>query len=396
MRPLRIGIDGSLTSSKRPTGVEHFARSLLHEVLRIDAPDIQWFLYLPPYADPGTAVPPRVVTRFRPDVNTLIKTPWLVAQTWRDRLDLIYAFGHTLPRACFGRHVLTVHDTAFDQYPECYPPGAASQAHESVVTTCRQANRIVVPSKATRESLEATYGFPGSRVDVILEGSRPVFGPGPVGTLPKALAQSGIGAGYLLSVGRIDRRKNVARVIDAYRSLVTAGIACGGLVIVGPDDTGSVEVRERLASQRVPGEKIAFTGYVGEDQLVSLYRGAAVMVYPSFAEGFGLPVLEAMACGVPVVTSNVSSLPEVAGDAALQIDPADTSAIANAVQLLLTNAALRATCSAAGLRRAGELSWRTSAERLIASFRRGAAGEACDPAGIGAADGTGDTNPGGG
>lgn len=368
-RPRRIGIDGSLACSLRPTGVEHFARALLHELLRLEAPDLQWYLYLPPSGNPGTTPPASVVTRYRPDVNTLIKTPWLVGQSWRDRLDVIYAFGHLLPRACYGRHVLTVHDTAFDDYPETYPPGDAVRAHASVEQTCRQAERIVTPSRATQEKLVATYGFPSERTDVLLEGSRSIFCPGDPGSLPAAV-RAGIKPPFLLSVGRIDRRKNVARVIDAYRMLVTRGVTCGGLLIVGPEDSGSAEVRARLKAGAVPGEQIAFTGYVGEDELVALYRAAAVMVYPSFAEGFGLPVLEAMACGTPVVTSNVSSLPEVAGDAALTVDPSDTEAITGALCRLLTDERLHRTLSEAGIRRAAEFSWAKSASRLADSFRR--------------------------
>jgi len=380
VRPLRVGIDGSLACSKRPTGVEHFAQALLQEVVRVDAPDVEWYLYLSPLGDPGSEIPKSVRTRSRPDVNTLIKTPWLVAQSWRDRVDIMYAFGHILPSGCYGKHVLTVHDTAFDDYPDCYPPGAAEQAHLSVQKTCRQAARIVTPSYATRGCLESTYRFPGERIDVLLEAGRSVFHPGPAGPLPAPAVAAGITAPYLLSVGRIDRRKNVARVIDAYRALLRRGVGCGGLLIVGPEDTGSPEVKERLAAGQVPGERIAFTGYVDEAQLVSLYRGAAVVAYPSFAEGFGLPVLEAMACGTPVVTSNVSSLPEVAGDAALQVHPGDTSAIADALARLLTDERLHRKLSEAGMRRAAEFSWTKSAGRLVESFRRTCGRAAAAPA----------------
>ncbi|MCC2672395.1 MAG: mshA 6 [Armatimonadetes bacterium] len=378
-RRLRIGLDGSLACSKRPTGVEHFARSLLHELLRVEAPDLEWFLYLPPYGDPGTEVPPGVRVRYRPDVNTLIKTPWLVAQTWRDRLDAMYAFGHCLPGGCRGKVVLTVHDTAFDDYPDCYPEGVAVRAHDSVVHTCRQAARIAVPSQATRHNLETTYSYPADRIDVLLEGARPVFQPGAPGSLPQRVLDAGITEPFLLSVGRIDRRKNVARVIEAYRMLVEQGVPCGGLVIAGPDDHGSAEVRERLAGGKVPGECVVFTGYVEEAELVALYRTAAAVVYPSFAEGFGLPVLEAMACGAPVITSNVSSLPEVAGDAGLLVDPSDLGEIAGAMRRLLTDPDLRGTLAGAGLRRASEFSWRQSAERLTDCFRRTATGKAPAP-----------------
>jgi glycosyltransferase involved in cell wall biosynthesis len=173
-------------------------------------------------------------------------------------------------------------------------------------------------------------------------------------------------------VGRLDRRKNLERVIEAYRTLLRqpdGAAACGGLVIAGPDDSGSEEVRRRLDTGRVPGERIVTTGYLGDGDLAPLYRTAAVMVYPSLAEGFGLPVLEAMASGTPTITSNVSSLPEVAGDAALLVDPLDTAAIAGALRRVLTDPHLAARLAAAGPRRAAEFTWERSAERLLALLR---------------------------
>ncbi len=368
-RRLRVGLDGSLASSKRPTGVEHFARSLLGELLRLHAADVEWFLYLPPYADIGCEVPPEVHARYRPDVNTLIKKPWLIGNTWRDRLDVIYAFGHLLPGGCRGRYVLTVHDLAFDSYPDCYPPGAPEGARLQVAHACRQANRFVVPSEATRDDLVAGYRFPEKRVHVIYEGSRGIFTPGDPGPLPEKVVSAGIAAPYFLSVGRLDRRKNVERVIEAYRSLLRDGVSCGGLVIVGPDDSGSEAVKARVAAGQVPGEQIVMTGYLDEADLVRLFRGASAVVYPSLAEGFGLPVLEAMACGIPTITSCVSSMREVGAGAALLVEPTDPAAIAAAMRRVLTEPDLREQLAAAGLRRAEELTWRKSAERLLEVFR---------------------------
>lgn len=388
----RIAIDASLACSKRPTGVEHFARSLLAELVRLDLPEVEWCVYLPPFGDPGCELPPTVRTRYRPDVNTLIKQPWFAAQTWRDHVDVVYAFGHLSMPACRGKYVLTVHDLAFEEYPDCYPPGAPETARTQVRETCRRATRIVVPSEATRQALIAGYGYPSQKIDVILEGSRDVFSPGAPGPLPARVIEAGIRDPFLLSVGRLDRRKNVERVIEAYRTLVRRGVPCGGLVIAGPDDSGAPEVRARLEAGRVEGERIVTTGYVQEEELLSLNRQAAVVVYPSLAEGFGLPVLEAMACGTAVVTSNVSSMPEVAGDAALLVDPHSADAIADALQRVLTETGLREKLQARGLRQAQKLTWKASAERLAASLiraggRAGSNGRASDRDAVGAGRG---------
>lgn len=365
MKRYRIGIDGSLASSKRPTGVEHYARSLLFELLRLDAPQVDWFVYLPPFAETGAPLPKHVKARIRPDVNTLIKTPWLVSNTWRDRLDVFYTFGHRVPNGAKGRRVITVYDTAFDGFPDCYPPGDAECAHAEVLEASAGARRIIVPSVATRTALVDNYGYPERNVDLMLGGYRPTFQPGTPGPLPTKVLEAGIESPFILSVGRLDRRKNVERVIEAYRLLLRKGVPCGGLVIVGPDDTGSSDVQERLQKGHVEGEKIVRTGYLGDAGLVPLYQAAAVFAYPSLAEGFGLPVLEAMACGTPTLTSNVSSMPEVAGDAALLVDPTSTEEIAAGMERILSDPALRAHLATAGAARAREFTWKRSAELLL-------------------------------
>ncbi len=374
MSQLLLGIDAGLACSKQPTGVEWFAKSLLQELVMMQSAGghhCRWHVYLPPFGNPGFRIPPHVVPHLRPDVNTLIKNPWLVARSWLDRLDALYLFGHLLPPGGVrGKVVVTVHDLAFDDYPDCYRPGVPERARAEVRAACARADRIVVPSEATRGGLVERYRYPLDRIDVILEGARTHFTPGEPGPLPERVREAMPEGPFILAVGRLDRRKNIERVIDAYRAVHAEGVPCAGLVIAGPDDSGAQGVRQRLAEGAVPGERIVTTGYVTEDELVALYRSAALLVYPSLAEGFGLPVLEAMACGTPVITSSVSSLPEVAGDAGILVDPTDTSAIATQIRRVLTDAALAQRLRDAGIARAAKLTWRSSAERLAASLQR--------------------------
>jgi len=366
-RPLRIGIDASLACTRRPTGVEHCARSMLAELVRLRHPRVQWFVYVSPFASPGCDFPDGVTVRTRPDFNTLLKKPWLVAQTWRDRLDVIFTFGHLLPPACRGRRVLTVYDTAFDEFPDCYPPGAAVTAHREVEQSCREAVRLVTLAEATRARLIEDYQYPADRIDVVHAASREAFVPGTNSASSPELLAVGVRAPYFLCVGRLDRRKNVERVIVAYRKLVAERGLVGQLVIAGPADSGSGGIQSRLARNAVPGEDIVLTGYVGEDTLLQLYRSATALIYPSLAEGFGLPILEALACGTPTITSTVSCMPEVAADAALLIDPTDTEAIAAAMQRVANDEVLRERLRLAGLARAAQFSWRRSAELIQGS-----------------------------
>lgn len=367
MRPLRIGIDASLACTRRPTGVEHCARSMLAELVRLRHPRVHWYVYVSPFASPGCDFPADVTVRTRPDFNTLLKKPWLVAQTWRDRLDVIFAFGHLLPPACRGRRVLTVYDTAFDEYPDCYPPGAAATAHQEVQQTCRAADRVITLAEATRVRLIEDYQCPAGRIDVVHAASRDAFAPGPPVALTPGLQAAGVRAPFFLCVGRLDRRKNLERVIVAYRKLVAERGPVGQLVIAGPDDGGSTGIRARLAQGVVSGEDIVLTGYVGEEELLLLYRNATALIYPSLAEGFGLPVLEALACATPTITSSVSCLPAVAGDAALLVDPTDTNAIADAMWRIASDGALRERLRVAGPIRAAQFSWQRTAELILGS-----------------------------
>ncbi len=364
MRATRIGIDAGLACSEKPTGVETFARSLLGELLRREQTNIEYTLYLPPTSDPGIDIPKGVTTRRRPDVNTAIKTPWLIAQTWRDDLDLLYTFGHVLPRGCRGKTAITVYDTAYDEFPECYPPAAAMRIHAEVLRATRRADAVITLSEATRTCLIRDYGLLKERVFVSHAGSRQFHQRSTGAPALAVTREADIKQPYLLCVGRIDRRKNIEAVISAYRATLLAGIACGGLVIAGPDDSGSVGVMAQIKREQVPGERIVLTGYVSDDDLHRLYQDAIALVYPSLSEGFGLPVLEAMSCGTAVITSNTSCFPEVAGNAALLVDPLSVPDITDAIRRVLTDAELRASLSALGKQRSLEFTWSKSAERV--------------------------------
>jgi glycosyltransferase involved in cell wall biosynthesis len=360
MRRYRIGIDAGLACSRCPTGVEHFARSLLLAVTRLETPEIAWYVYLSPRSEIASLLPASVQVRERPDVNTLVKKPWLVSLTWRDRLDVLYTFGHQLVSGCRGRKVLTIYDTAFDAYPDCYPAGVPARVHGEVAEACRQAAAIVTISNATRCALLQDYPCRAEQVHVVYGGNRAAVASDLPPALPECVREAGVRPPFFLCVGRLDRRKNLERVIRAYRRLLQEGTSCGGLVLAGPDDSGSEDVRAQIAADTVEGERIVATGYVDEATLIWLYKSAAALVYPSLAEGFGLPVLEAMACGTPVITSKVSSLPEVGGEAALLVDPLDVDEITGAMRRLLVEGGLRERLVEAGYEQAEKFTWERS------------------------------------
>jgi glycosyltransferase involved in cell wall biosynthesis len=239
-----------------------------------------------------------------------------------------------------------------------FVPGAKAQARAArieratIARALRRAGAILCISEATRRDLVARHPGAAGRTAVTPLAADERFGPkGPDDAAVRA--RHGLERPFVLAAGTLEPRKNLARLIDAWASLDGTD---HDLVIVGPPgwDFAGLVARARAERVRLPG-------YVSDEELAALYRLCDAFCYPSLYEGFGLPVLEAMRCGAPVVTSNVSSLPEVAGDAAVLVDPRDVSAIRTALARLLADPDERARLSAAGLRRAADFSWERTA-----------------------------------
>lgn len=231
----------------------------------------------------------------------------------------------------------------------------------------RKAARVLTGSEWCREDIERTLGVPASKVVVTYHGIDARFRPVAAGTTGAVLARYGITRPYLLSVGNIQPRKNLRGVLDAFVTLKKEHGLPHRLVVVGKRAWLFGDVFERVRELGLESD-VTFTGYVPDDDLPAIYSGAEVLVYPSFFEGFGLPPLEAMACGVPVVASREPSFPEILGDAALLADPADPSDIARLVLAALSDRVLRAGLIEKGIARASRYTWEKSARRTLAVF----------------------------
>ena len=229
-----------------------------------------------------------------------------------------------------------------------------------------RADRIVVPSQHTRNDILKLLPVEPERVVVVAGGIDPIFTPQPPASVDERLARVGLRPGeYLLFVGTIEPRKNLARLLEA---MELAGPGIGPLVIAGGAGWNNTDIRSALA-RLVRAGRARDLGYVPDALRPALYAGARAFVYPSLYEGFGLPPLEAMACGTPVLTSNVSALPEVVGDAALFVSPDDVPALAGAVRRLWEDDALRADLRTRGLARARQFSWDQTARRTLDVYR---------------------------
>lgn len=287
--------------------------------------------------------------------------------------DLVHGTNGILPHCGGTPTVLTIQDVTFLSHPEVHSRLSRFHLRRMVPRACRRAGLVVVPSRATAEELRLRCGVDSAKIRVVHDGYDDArFTPDPQPGDAAVLERHGIDGPFVLFVGTIEPRKNLVRLLEAFAQLHREGLP-HRLALAGELGWGYRPVIERLASADLKGG-ILRLGRVADADLPALYRGAAAFVYPSLFEGFGLPVLEAMACGAPVITSNVSSLPEVAGEAALTVPPDDVAALAAALRAVLRNGALARRLRVAGPIRAASFTWRETARGVAEVYREAAEG----------------------
>ncbi len=308
------------------------------------------------------------------DVERAVRQAAFSTGARRRRIDLYHAPSF-IPLAFAGPTVITVHDLSHLRYPETHPASRVAMLGKRLPAALRDAACVLVDSDFVRGELLAEFSLPQEKVVTTQLGVSPRFRPMEREEAAPALARYGLDYGrYVLSVGTLEPRKNLAATLDAYSALPPAVRAAHPLVLAGVTGWRMETLEKRIAAMVRAGE-VRAPGYVPEEDLPALYAGAAVFAYPSLYEGFGLPVLEAMASGVPVVTSNRSSLAEVAGDCAQMIEPEDRDALSGALQAMLEPSAERRQRVARGLAWAKTFTWERCAEQTLAVYRR-ALGEA--------------------
>jgi glycosyltransferase involved in cell wall biosynthesis len=297
---------------------------------------------------------------------------WLgsLASLGFDRLlpgaELFHATEHLLMPLRRVPTVLTVHDLIFRLFPQHHKRLNYWYLNATLPLYCQRAGAIIAVSEATKRDLVRLYGLPPERITVVHEAAAPHFAPPAPGHVEQVRARYHLPGRYLLRVGTLEPRKNLERLLDVLQDLRRSDPAMR-LVIVGSKGwlyEGFFRRLEELAL----GDAVQLTGYVPDEDLPALYGGATLLVEPSHYEGFGLPLLEAMACGTPVVCSNTSSLPEVGGDAARTFDPADVDAMAEGIRAVWRDAALREAMRQTGLARAAQFSWERAARETMAVY----------------------------
>lgn len=372
---MRIGLDVTAAVSQG-AGIGRYTRELVRALAAAD-PHTAYRLFFASRTRPHPL--PALPANFR--VTALpFHDIWLARLWHRARLplpvelltgplDLFHSPDFTLPPVRRGTPtLLTVHDLSFVRDPESAAPGLRAYLNQVVPRSVGRATHLLADSQATQADLQELYGVPAERISVLYCGVDPAFQPV---TAPAALAavraRYGLGAApFILGISTLQPRKNYVRLIQAFARLRDPDLQ---LVIAGGKgwlfDSIFAEV-ERLGLR----ERVRFPGFVADADLPALYSAARVLAYPSLYEGFGLPLLEAMACGTPAVTSTAACLPEVAGGAALLADPFDVEALAEALRQAVQDEGVRAGLIRRGYARAAQFTWPAAAQQLLALYRR--------------------------
>ncbi len=284
-------------------------------------------------------------------------------------IDVLHSTHHTLPvRPMRSRRVVTVHDVTFFRIPDRYPPLRRFYCQAITRLSARVADAIIAPSHAAREDVIRTLGAVPSKVHAVYEAAGPQYELMPRDEAAAVARKYGLDGPFVLSVGSLEPGKNRGRLIRALRELRREGVTAP-LAVVG-QKAWKYEDDFALVEELGMGDTVRFLDYVPSTDLPALYNAATVFAFPSLYEGFGLPVMEAMACGLPVLTSNISATAEVAGDAAVLVDPRDMPAIRDGLRELLANAIVRDHFARLGLERAAQFSWRRAADETHAVYER--------------------------
>lgn len=285
----------------------------------------------------------------------------------RHRLDLMHSPDFIAPWRGARRHIITVHDLSFIHYPQYITAASRRYYNAQIEDSVKRADHILADSQATKRDLMAILDVPASKITVHLLGVDERFRPLSPEVSQPVIRALGLPDEYILFVGTIEPRKNLVGLARAYRDLLLEMADLPKLVIAGRLGWHTEELMADFAAAGV-NHQVIFRHTLADEQLPALYNHALALVMPSFYEGFGLPALEAMACGTAPIVSRVASLPEIVGDVGLLFDPHDTAAIAQALKKALTDSAWRERQSQAGLERAKTFSWKTTAGIVQKSY----------------------------
>ena len=365
---MRIGIDIHSIGSQKG-GNETYYRELIKELVKIRS-EHTFLLYhsSAEVAKYVNASDQFGLKRIFPSHRTLRIPFSMPRRAYLDNLDLFHA-QFIVPPFLKCKTVTTIPDIAFEHYPQFFSGYQRAWSKALIRSSAKRADHIITVSEYSKKDLIETYGISEEKITVTYEGAGKEFVPLDREEAKNEIARKyGIDGDFILYLGRLQARKNLMRLVNAYARVREAGIT-HRLVLAGQKDSFFQPVLSRVRELELEND-ISFPGYVAAEDVATFYNAAEVFVYPSLYEGFGLPLMEAMACGVPVITSRGSALDEVAADAAVLVDPLDELSIAEALEKVLNDADLRQRLRQAGLKRSRLFSFENAARQTFDVYER--------------------------
>jgi glycosyltransferase involved in cell wall biosynthesis len=368
---MKIGIDISLTIGEK-AGVGYYSANLIEALAKIDKKNkylLYPFFYHIYHPDFKTAIAPlqrNFYLRFEKLPKKLIDLLWhsRIPRKWIfGDVDILHSTTFCAPPDHYGKLIVTIYDISFLTLPECHTEANRQHCLNGTLDAVRHADCIIAISNHGKAELVKYFDVDPDKIVVTHLAAKDIFIPCNLEEQNRVLQKYRIPRDFILTVGSNEPRKNIGTLIRAYVTLPESVKNEHPLVIAGGKGWLNSDLNALIESQS--SNQVRRIGYVDEQDLPALYSAAAAFVYPSKYEGFGLPILEAMSCGAPVITSNTSSMPEISGDAALYFDPADANQLKNRILELIANADLKAELRRKGFANAKRFSWEKTARETI-------------------------------
>jgi glycosyltransferase involved in cell wall biosynthesis len=373
-RDMKIGIDISLTIGEK-AGVGYYAANLVDSLAKIDRTNqylLYPFFYYIYHPDFKTAVRPSEKNfhlHCEKIPKKIIDLVWHspIPRKWiLGNVDILHSTTFCAPEDHYGKLVVTIFDISFFLLPECHTKANRQHCLKGTRDAVRYADCIIAISNSGKNDLVKYFGADPDKIKVTPLAAKDIFTPRGLDERTRVLQKYRIPGNFIFSVGSYEPRKNIGTLVRAYMHLPEKVKNTFSLVIAGGKGWLNSDIDALIDSQ--DSAKIQRIGYIDEEDLPALYSAAAVFVYPSYYEGFGLPILEAMSCGAPVVTSNTSSMPEIGSAAALYFDPTDVRQLTSLLLEVTGNENLRKELSRKGIERAGQFSWDTTARTTLKMY----------------------------
>lgn len=365
-----IGIDASRANAQKKTGTEWYAYELIQALKKFQVPGLEYVLYSKKFLRDGLEELPEGW-----DATIL---SWPLRRFWnqlrlsrglmKDKVDLFFQPTHTLPLYKPKRTVTTLHDIGFERMPKLYRRAELRYHRYSAKLAVKRANRILTVSEFSKREMMDVYKLPEDRIVVTHLGFDATrYHPNiPEEEKNAALVKYRLSRPYFMYIGRIEEKKNIANLIHAF-AIFKGWRGIGDpikLLLVGTPGFGIERIKKEIASRKME-EHVIMPGYVPEEEVPALLSAADALVFPSRYEGFGLPIIQAQACGTPVITANVASMPEVGGEAALYVGPEAPEQLAETLREFTSESALRERLRALGLENVKRFSWNETARKTL-------------------------------